>query len=88
MRVQCLRPPAHERAVNQIIVDQGGGVEQFDGRGGKDSLVHVRTTEVSGEQHQRRTDSFPASIHQVIHRYADGLVLSGWSLPQEIFHAL
>ncbi len=60
--------PAHGSVVHDVVVVEGGEVDELDGDRCLDDLVAVRFAEAGGEQHEVRTGPFPAGGEQVLRR--------------------
>ena len=59
-RIQGWHAAPEQRAVDQVIVDQGGGVQQFHGCAEGDQFFLGRSQHVSDQQTQGGPNPFPS----------------------------
>ena len=76
------QPAARRCAIDQVVVDQGGIVDELDRHGGPVDVVHpTGAAQPGGQKNKRRPQSFSAGLQDLLHGLrhrpeigADGLV--------------
>lgn len=58
--------PAHVRGIHHIIVQQGGGVEEFDHCGQLVMILLVVADRTAGKQYQQGAQPFAATFYNVL----------------------
>ena len=68
--IQGGHAPAEQGPVDQVVVDQGGGVEHLDCRRQGEQFIVGRAEHLAGQQADRRADALPAGGEQMLQRGA------------------
>jgi hypothetical protein len=66
--VRAGRTPAHGRIVHDVVVVEGGEVDELDGGGRVDDLVARTVAQLSGQQDQQGAHPLAAGLHEVVGR--------------------
>ena len=70
-RVGGLAATAHVGLVHHVVVQQGGGVDEFDHRSQLEQVLVAVTQRAAGQQRQHRTQAFAAGRDDVLGYLAD-----------------
>jgi hypothetical protein len=61
-----IAPAAHRRAVDDVVVEEGGGVDEFDESGGFDMGMAVVSAGTAGEYDQQGAEAFATAGDDVL----------------------
>jgi hypothetical protein len=80
--------PASIRFVNHVVVNECGGVDEFDNGSQANRRLPFETTQFRGKQHQGGTEPFAAASAQVLTDLGDGLNAGDTLLAKFLFDLL
>ena len=83
------QPAACRGAVDQVVMDQGGVVNEFDGHGRPVHVLHAPGFPQSGgQENQRRPQAFPAGLQDLLHRLRHRPEIGADRLMKPVFEIL
>ena len=79
---------AHVGAVHDVVVEQGGGVDELDDRGGRDVLLALVAAGTGRQHHAQRAQPFAARADDVLGDLVDQHDVAGQPLHDGLVDAL